>query len=318
MSFDYINKSNYNSPVYSIKSIPVWDIVAQPFNPNSLNSKTFSALQRSIFNSGFTMCVTTCTNKYYDENERNKFSGIDRIKMCIIGSENDNKSGYLSTDMEYATQLSDINMRKAFKIELIDGTQRTGVIRMGTYLFLSLSKEKQIEKSNEWSNGEKIPNKPGKNMLMYLAWRENFCMPCCVLEEKSDVNKMSATILLNSARGSHNIESLKDIVAKLKNEAGMSEEWISDELFLDISSVKRMVQLSGLKQAYSDMTSSSLAWNPYTDDSYKKKQTLYLNRAAANYIKNYMKEHGNKVDFERTGGIIEYAKTLGFNENDVE
>lgn len=312
-------KSEFQSPIYNVKRVPVWDLVSQQFNPNSLNSKSFAALQISIFNQGYCMCITACENQLYDETVASKLTPFERIKMHIEGAENDAKSGSVTGDLAYATQISDADMRKVFKMEIVDGAQRSGVIRMGTYLFMQKSEAEQQKMASEWAAGQNIPEDAGKTMLMYLAWRENFSIPCSVLVGKSDAEKMSATILFNTARGSHSLDSMKDIVANLINVAGMSEEWVAKNLFLDLESVKRMTQLSGLKQAYDNIDAADLSWNPFEDESYERKTTSYLNREAAKYVQNYLKSHPDANNQARDmGDIITYAESLGWNKSAAE
>lgn len=314
-----IKRSEFESPIYSIERVPVFDLVAQSFNPNSLNSKSFSALQISLKNNGFAMCVTACENQVYDPNIDAKYDPFTKLKMHIEGSEADAKSGSVTGDTAYATQISDTDMRKAFRVELIDGAQRSGTIRMGTYLFMQKTPEQQEAMASKWSQGIDIPEDAGKDMLMYLAWRENFSVPCAILKGKSDSEKMSATILFNTARGSHSLDSMKDIVANLINVAGMSEEWVAKNLFLDLESVKRMTQLSGLKQAYDNIDAADLSWNPFEDESYERKTTAYLNREAAKYIQNYLKTHPDANNQARDmGDIITYAESLGWNKSAAE
>lgn len=265
------------------------------------------------------MCITACENQLYDEAVASKLTPFERIKMHIEGAENDAKSGSVTGDLAYATQISDADMRKAFKMEIVDGAQRSGVIRMGTYLFMQKSDAEQEKMASEWAAGQNIPEDAGKTMLMYLAWRENFSVPCSVLVGKSDAEKMSATILFNTARGSHSLDSMKDIVANLINVAGMSEEWVAKNLFLDLESVKRMTQLSGLKQAYDNIDAADLSWNPFEDESYERKTTSYLNREAAKYVQNYLKTHPEANNQARDmGDILAYAESLGWSKTAAE
>lgn len=312
-------KSNFESPIYEVQKVPVWDLVSQKFNPNSLNSKSFAALQISIFNQGYAMNITVCENQLYDEEIAKKLSPFERIKMHIEGSEDDARSGNVTGELSYATQISDSDMRKSFKMEIVDGAQRSGIIRMGTYLFMQLSEEQQKAKAEKWANKENIPEEAGKEMLMYLAWRENFTVPCSILKNKTDAEKMSATILFNTARGSHSLDSMKEIVANLINVAGMSEEWVAKNLFLDLESVKRMTQLSGLKQAYDNIDTAELSWNPIEDESYERKATAYLNREASKYVQQYLANNPDAADKARDmGDIIKYAESLGWNKEAAE
>ncbi len=311
-----VTESQFQSPIYEVLRVPVWCLVAQPFNPNSLNSKSFAALQTSIKNAGYAMCITACENQVYDPAVAESLTPFDRIKMHIEGADNDAKSGTVTGDLAYATQISDTNMRRAFQYEIVDGSQRSGVIRMGTYLFMQKSTEEQENLANKWANGEDIPENPGKEMLMYLAWRERFSVPCSILKGKTDAEKMSATILFNTARGSHSLDSMKDIVSQLITVAGCSEDWVAKNLFMDLDTVKRMTQLSGLKKAYDKIDNASLAWNPLEDKSFERKQRGYLNREASKYVSSYMANHPDENTNDRDmGDLVEYAKSLGFDEN---
>lgn len=309
--------SEFKSPVYNIQRIKIWDIVGQTFNPNSLNSKAFSALQISIFNNGYVMSVSGAKNLIYDENYSKTLTSKQKIDLCIKGSVNDARSGSGGeSDLVFATQVSDDNIRRAYPWQIIDGSQRSGIIRMGTKLFME---DKNIEnKISKWIKNEGIPINPGKEMLKYLAWRENFSIPVAIIEGKTDAEMMSSEILLNTARGSHSIDSMKDIVSALVNEAGMSVDWISRNLFLDVESVKRMIQLSGLKSAFNDIELTDLAWNPEEDSSYKRKQLSYLNREAAKFISNYINEHPEIKEDNKTENILNYASNLGWNRKSAE
>lgn len=302
-------KSEFTSPVYGVKKIKVWDIVGQSVNPNSLTGKAFAALQQSIFNQGYAMSITCQENPIYNP-ESDYLSVHDKIKLVIEGGEEDAKSG----GGEYATQVSDESIREMFRIQIVDGQQRSSVVRMGTKYFLE---DPNIEaKVEKWAKGEDIPEKPGQEMLKYIAWREDFSLPCAILEGKSDADLMSATILMNTARGSHSLDSMKDIVYNLINVAGMSEEWVAQNLYLDMESIKRMQQLSGLKAAMNDIDDCDMAWTPEKDDSYKRKMTAFLTREASKYIENYKAEYPGE-EIPTTGTAIDIALELGFEQEAV-
>lgn len=182
--------SGFNSPVYGVKKIKVWDIVGQSVNPNSLTGKAFAALTQSIFNQGYAMSITCQENPIYNE-DADTLPVYEKIKLVIEGGDNDAKSG----GGEYATQVSDENIREMFKVQIVDGQQRSSVVRMGTKYFLE---DPNIEeKVARWEKGEDIPEKPGEEMLKFIAWREDFSLPCAILSGKSDAELMSATILMN-------------------------------------------------------------------------------------------------------------------------
>lgn len=140
----------------------------------------------------------------------------------------------------------------------------------------------------------------------------------CITTDKGTF-KINGFLNHNTARGSHSLDSMKDIVANLINVAGMSEEWVAKNLFLDLESVKRMTQLSGLKQAYDNIDAADLSWNPFEDESYERKTTSYLNREAAKYVQNYLKTHPDANNQARDmGDIITYAESLGWNKSAAE
>lgn len=310
--------SEFNSPTYNVSKISIFDIVSQSANPNSMSSKSFAALQTSVFNTGYTFPILIVANPLYEEKNED-LSPIKRINAVIEGGSDDTVKSGVGGDTIYSTQVSDEEIRSFFKYQVVDGQQRSSVIRLGTKFFMDAGDKAQALAA-KWSNGEDIPNDPGKEMLMYLAWRENFTIPCVVLYDYNDVSLMSITVLMNQARGTHGLDSMKDIVYNLINVAGMSREWVSRNLFLDIEAINRMSQLSGLKSAYDNMDNASLGWNPVTDNSYRRKMDAYLNREAAKYVKEYLADHpdtdsGAQKDM---GDIKDFAETLGWNRENAE
>lgn len=173
-----------------------------------------------------------------------------------------------------------------------------------------LEDPKKVEKSIQWDKGENIPQDPGKEMLKYLAWREDFKLPCVILEG-TDIEFMSSTILANSARGAHSISSIKQIVWDLINVSGMSPAWISRNLFLDIEDINKMIQLNGIKSAYTNYQDFDFGWIPEEDDSYKFKRESYIKREA----RNFLKENGIRLNGEDE---INLAKKHGFKESDKD
>lgn len=119
-----------------------------------------------------------------------------------------------------------------------------------------------------------------------------------------------------TARGSHSLDSMKDIVYNLINVAGMSESWVAQNLYLDLESIKRMQQLSGLKASFQDIDDADMAWKPEDDDSYKRKMTAYLTREATKFVETYKAEHPNE-EIPSSGTALEIAIDLGFNEQEV-
>lgn len=307
-----IKRSNFISPTYTVNKLSIFEIVGQRANPNSMSSKSFSALQTSIFNTGYSFPILVVENPSYKEEKAREIDEYQRINLVIEGGTDDAKSGVGSGDI-FATQVSDESLRELFTYQIADGQQRSSIVRLGTKYFLD--DENKEAKAAAWAEGKDIPTDPGKEMLKYIAWREDFTIPCVVLTGKSEVELMSVTVLMNQARGSHGLDSMKDIVYNLINVAGMSEEWVSRNLYLDVESVKRMTQLSGLKSAYDNMDMTDLAWNPEEDGSYQRKTDAYLNREASKYVSVYLAENpdtdaGKSRDI---GDIKDYAESLGWD-----
>lgn len=308
-----IKRSNFMSPTYVVQKLSIFEIIGQRSNPNSMSSKSFAALQTSIFNTGYSFPILVVENPSFKPERKSEMNEHQRINLVIEGGADDSKSGVGSSDTVFATQVSDEKVRELFTYQIADGQQRSSIIRLGTKYFIEDPDHEK--KAAAWAEGRDIPTDPGKEMLKYLAWREDFTIPCVVLTGKSEVELMSVTVLMNQARGSHGLDSMKDIVYNLINVAGMSEEWVSRNLYLDVESVKRMTQLSGLKSAYDNMDLCDLAWNPEEDGSYQRKTDAYLNREASKYVSMYLAEHpdtdsGKSRDI---GDIKDYAESLGWD-----
>lgn len=308
-----ITRSSFKSPTYDVERISIFDIIGQRSNPNSMSSKSFSALQISIYNTGYSFPILVVQNPSFKEEKMEQVDDMGRINMVIEGGEDDSKSGVGGGDT-FATQVSDEEIRELFPYQIADGQQRSSVIRLGAKYFME--DPRADEKSKDWSEGKNIPNDAGREMLKYLAWREDFTIPCVVLKGYDDIQLMSVTVLMNQARGSHGLDSMKEIVYTLINVGGMSEDWVAKNLFLDVESIKRMTQLSGLKSAYDNLDMTDLAWNPEEDGAYARKQNAYLNREASKYVTAYLKENpdvdsGTERDI---GNIQDYAVSLGWDK----
>lgn len=123
---------------------------------------------------------------------------------------------------------------------------------------------------------------------------------------------INGALSFNTARGSHGLDSMKDIVYNLINIAGMSPEWVSQNLFLDLESIKRMQQLSGLKAAMNDIDDCDMAWSPEADSSYQRKVDNYLTREAIKYVDIYRHDHPEE-DIDDTGTAQDVAERLGWD-----
>jgi len=294
--------STFESPAYSVQRVNIDDLVSQKANPNQMTGKAWDALQTSIKNSGYTFPVIAATNTEYDP----ETAGKPRPSLI----EHKDNADDTVTNTEGGMQVADEDVAKYFPYRLIDGAHRSQIIRLGKYYF-----ENGFDKSDDWAEGNKIPEKPGSEMLAYLAWRENFTIPC-VVRDIDATAQMSEEILHNTARGAHSLDSMKDIVYNLINVAGMSEEWVAQNLYLDLESIKRMQQLSGLKAAMNDIDECDMAWTPEKDNSYQRKMVAYLIREATTFIENYKKENPD-ADVSTTGTAVDIALTIGFDKTEA-
>lgn len=80
--------------------------------------------------------------------------------------------------------------------------------------------------------------------------REGGALP--VVRINKDIsNRMASTIRHNRARGTHDVELMKNIVAELV-EAGMSDGWIMKNIGMDAEELLRLKQISGLAALFKD------------------------------------------------------------------
>lgn len=80
--------------------------------------------------------------------------------------------------------------------------------------------------------------------------REHGMIPVTVID-KDISNRMASTIRHNRARGTHDVELMKNIVAELV-EAGMSDSWIMKNIGMDAEELLRLKQISGLAALFKD------------------------------------------------------------------
>ena len=140
-------RSNFQSPIYNVIRVKVADICGQSSNPNAMSGKAYNALMQSIFNTGYGMNIVGAVNPIYDEEFASKLTDLQKINLCIQGSEEDARSA-LGSDNQFATQLSDDSLRRAYRYQVVDGSQRSSVVRLGTKFFLEDSKAE--EKAEKW------------------------------------------------------------------------------------------------------------------------------------------------------------------------
>lgn len=80
--------------------------------------------------------------------------------------------------------------------------------------------------------------------------RENGKLPVSVID-KDLSNRMASTIRHNRARGTHNVELMKNIIADLV-QAGMSDAWIMKNIGMDAEELLRLKQITGLAELFKD------------------------------------------------------------------
>lgn len=80
--------------------------------------------------------------------------------------------------------------------------------------------------------------------------REDGMLPVVVID-KPISNRMASTIRHNRARGSHNIDLMKNIVAQLV-EAGMGDNWIRKHIGMDADELLRLKQITGIAALFAE------------------------------------------------------------------
>ena len=292
-----MKKSNYVSPAYNIMRVDIDDIVSQKANPNSQTKKDFYALQRSILNSGYTDVVKVAPNKEYDPST----AGQPRPSLIENSDGEETHTGAL----KLGTQVSDDEVAKYFPYRLIDGSHRSQIIRLGKYYF-----ENGYEYVEDMLKRGEQPQKPGPEMLAFIARREQFTIPAAYLDIDENA-QMSSEVLHNTARGSHGLDSTKELIERLVK-SGKSEEWISENLNVDIESIKRMQKTSGLRREFESLDEVEPAWLASEDNAYERKLTSYLNREATSFIHMWKQQHPDQT-IQQSGSSVEIAESLGFD-----
>lgn len=80
--------------------------------------------------------------------------------------------------------------------------------------------------------------------------RENGMLPVSVID-KPVTDRIASTIRHNRARGTHDVDLMKNIVTELKD-SGMSDAWIMKNIGMDADELLRLKQLSGLTRLFAD------------------------------------------------------------------
>lgn len=170
-----------------------------------------------------------------------------------------------------------------------------------------------------------VDEKTGKNIAMLpgtlceisiVPYDDLKPQKCRCITTTEGTFHIAGVLFGQTARGSHSLDSMRDIVYNLINVANMSEEWVSKNLYLDMESIKRMQQLSGLKAAMNDVDDCDLAWSPEADDNYNRKMIAYLTREATKYIEIYKTQHPD-VEIPSVGSAIDIACEIGFDQEEA-
>lgn len=111
-----MKESLFNSPAYSVKKIPIDEIVSQKSNPNQMTGKSWQALQISVYNTGYTFPVIVAENSDYDS----ATEGMEKPSLI----EHTDKSDDVIANTEAGMQVADDEVAKFFKYRLIDGAHR--------------------------------------------------------------------------------------------------------------------------------------------------------------------------------------------------
>lgn len=87
--------------------------------------------------------------------------------------------------------------------------------------------------------------------------REGGKLPVVVIDKPLQ-NRMASTIRHNRARGTHSIDLMKNIVARLV-EAGMGDDWIRKHIGMDEDELLRLKQITGIAALFQEADFSA-AW----------------------------------------------------------
>lgn len=182
------------------------------------------------------------------------------------------------------TEVRDPEIRAYFKYTIVDGSHRFNAILQNDEIFK----------------------------------REQGKIPCVMLRNKTEAELMSSEILMNTAKGEHSLDGMKDIVARLID-SGMKEDWIARNLYLDKESIARYKTLSGLASAFNDSTKfSEDVWDPKKDRAEERKNNKKQYQLARAYVvawRNLANEGLDKPKFDipEALNILAAAKNLGWD-----
>ena len=83
-----------------------------------------------------------------------------------------------------------------------------------------------------------------------IAKREGFCLPVSIIN-KPITERIASTIRHNRARGTHSIDHMVQIIQKLID-AGLSDQWIMDNMGMEKDELLRLKQVSGLASLFAN------------------------------------------------------------------
>lgn len=279
---DNINKPSgeveggFIDPSYHTVPINCYDICSQQVNPNYMSSQTFQGLLTSITNNGMVFPIYIAENPMYDPATKD-----DPIPLVYSGGQD-------------TVDVRDVELRRHFKYTVVDGTHRLLAVLYGSPLYRDL------------------PGIPKECVALYE--RTGGYVPCTIVRDKSSSELMSAEILFNACRGEHQLDSMKEIVSDLIR-SGMSEQWISKNLFISPETIRRYTQLSGMRAAFGNTEAlEKNAWDPIKDLANEKRKKIDLYTAARRWCKRLRQLQGKSAVFSDTTDVLAAAKASGFDE----
>ena len=188
------------------------------------------------------------------------------------------------------------------------------------------SKDLVGERSINWGTAKDIYDRYGDKEITTLDGDKFRIEPydngelkrCRCITTDSGTYMINGFLNHNSSRGTHTLDSMKEIVANLID-SGMSEDWIARNLYLEKEAILRYKQLSGLASAFRDSNDFSKdVWDPIKDRSFERKVSVKIAQRARAYVRAWRKlanEEGGKFDIPVDLDVVEAAKNLGFSED---
>lgn len=289
-------------PIDKIEWIDIKDICAQKINPNYMSSGAFEALQNSIYRNGWFYPIIIGENEIYDK-DLDIDDEMTKVKNIIMFDDDKHSSNGKTA---YSIETSNDEIRNKYKYSVIDGQQRSSIIRLGTYFLLRDNYKIDEEKAKE----------PGEEMLKVIAKRTDCKIPTVKPIQKNTYEEdLATTMIMNQSRGTHRFDTTKQIVYDLMQK-GKSIDWIAKNLSYPKESIQKIMQINGLRSAFDDIDESEYFWTPEKDYRFEANEKYYQRREMMNFIEKC----GEEVDGKN---YKEQAERLGFvlgniRESDIE